>query len=231
MKSISIIVPTYNEERCIETTLKSVREQGFKDYEIIVSDCYSDDNTVKLAKKYADKIVFSEVKSTASARNIGARHAKGKYLIFLDADTTLTEDYLEKANGIFKKDRYIAFCGAFKFSNKSLKYDLIGKAVSFYFVVSYLCRRTVLPGFNFCIPKSVFEEVGGFENVFLEDENLYKKLNKLGRTKYFTHFHVITSSRRLEGQGALGTLNYYCDIRSRWKGVMDFSKRYIKIER
>ncbi len=228
MKSISIIVPTYNEEKYIETTLKSIREQDFEDYEIIVSDCYSYDNTEKLARKYADNVVFSEVRSTASARNIGARHADGKYLIFLDADTTLTKGYLKSAWDIFKQDKYVAFCGAFEFSNRSLEHAITGKAVSFCFAVSHLCGKTIIPGFNFCVPKSVFEGIGGFENVFIEDVNLYNKLNKLGRTKYFTHFHVITSSRRLEDLGALGTLDYYWDIRGKWKGVRDFSKRYIK---
>jgi len=88
----------------------------------------------------------------------------------------------------------------------------------------------IIPGLAFCISKSVFEKVGGFENIFLEDVNLFDKLNKLGRTKYFTNFYAIASSRRLERLGVLGTLDYYCGIGGKWNGIMDFSKRYIKID-
>ncbi len=230
MVSISIIIPTYNEEKYIEATLVSIRNQNFKDYEVIVSDCYSTDKTIKIARKYTDRIVFSKIKSTASARNAGAKHATGSYLIFLDADTVLPNDYLKKAYDIFKQDKYIGFCGAFKFSNKCLKYKIIENGVNFYFIVSRLCGKTIIPGFNFCVPKSVFEKIGGFENVFIEDTDLFEKLNRLGRTKYFTHFYAATSSRRLEKLGILGTLDYYCDISRNWNGVMDFSKRYIKVD-
>lgn len=228
--SISIVIPTYNEEKRIEATLKSIKNQDFENYEIIVSDCYSSDNTVRISRKYADKVLFSKIRSTAVARNIGAKHSSGKYLIFLDADTVLCADYLEKVYEIFKQGKYVGFCGAFRFSNRSLKYKIIEDAVNFYFIVSCLRGRTIIPGFNFCIPKSVFEKIGGFEDVFIEDVNLFKKLNKLGRTNYFTHFFVVTSSRRLEKMGALGTLDYYCDISRKWSGVTNFSKRYIKID-
>jgi len=53
MVSISIIIPAYNEEKYIGETLKSIKNQDFKDYEIIVADCFSNDNTVKIAEKYA----------------------------------------------------------------------------------------------------------------------------------------------------------------------------------
>jgi len=230
MVSISIIIPAYNEEKYIGETLKSIKNQDFEDYEIIVADCFSNDNTVKIAEKYADKIVFSKIRSAASARNTGAKYAKGKYLIFLDADTVLCDGYLKKVYDIFKQDKYVGFCSSFKFSNRSLKYKIIESGVNFYFFLSYLCGRTIIPGFAFCIPKSVFEKVGGFENTFLEDVDLFKKLNKLGKTKYFTNFYAITSSRRLERLGILGTLDYYCDIGGKWNGIMDFSKRYIKID-
>jgi len=227
---ISIIIPTYNEENYVEETLKSIREQKFKDYELIVSDCYSEDNTVRIAEKYADKIIFSKTRSTASARNLGASIAKGKYFIFVDADTLLCGDYLEKAYEIFKSEEYIAFSGAFKFSNFSPRYKVTEKAVNFYFMLMSKFNKTIIPGFNFCIFKNVFNEIGGFEDVFIEDANLCTKLNKIGKTGYFTHFYVTTSSRRLEKLGLFGTLDYYCDIRRKWNGTTSFLSRYIKID-
>lgn len=229
MVSISIIVPAYNEEKYIEATLISVKNQNFEDYEIIVSDCYSSDNTVKIAEKYANKIVFSRIRSTAAARNIGAEHATGKYLIFLDSDTTLSEGYLKRIYDIFRQDKYVAFCGSFRFSDIRAAYQVTGHVVNFYFLMLDLLGKTAIPGFNFCISRSAFQKIGGFENVFMEDANLSSKLNKLGKTKYFTHFFAITSSRRLEKMGVFGTLDYYCNISGKWNGVVEFSKRYIKV--
>jgi glycosyltransferase involved in cell wall biosynthesis len=57
---ISVIVPTYNEGRTIRKCLEALRNQTFKDYEIVVVDGHSKDNTVEVAKKYADKILFDE---------------------------------------------------------------------------------------------------------------------------------------------------------------------------
>lgn len=226
---LSIIIPTLNEEKYIGATLESIKNQNFKDFEIIVCDCHSNDKTVEIARKYADKIVFTKTRSTASARNTGAKYASGKYLIFLDADTILPHNYLEKTYDIFKQNKYVAFCGAFKFSNKSLKYKITQNVVNLIFVIFDFCRKTIIPGFNFCVPKSIFEKFGGFENVFVEDANLFKKLHKIGKTKYFTQLHVTTSSRRLEKLGVIGTVNYYCDISRKWGNIMDFTKRYIEV--
>jgi len=225
---ISVIIPTYNEEEYIEETLKSVKNQRFDSYEVIVSDCKSDDKTRDIAGKYADKVVLSQ-RSTASARNTGARHARGRYLVFIDADTKLPEDYLEKAYEIFRKGEYIGFSGAFKFSNKSLKYKVVERGVNLFFIMMSLRGKTIIPGFSFCIPKSVFDKFGGFKDVFLEDVQLCQKLNKTGKTKYFTNFYVVTSSRRLEEMGIIGTLDYYCDFRQRWNEINQFSKRYVKV--
>ena len=88
---ISIIIPTLNEEKIIEKTLKSLKElKG--DYEIIVSDGKSTDRTVSISKMYADKVVVyeGEARQTiAMGRNLGASVASGEYLLFLDADIAI----------------------------------------------------------------------------------------------------------------------------------------------
>ena len=58
--SISIIIPTLNEEKYIERCLKSLKNQSFRNFEIIVSDSYSTDDTVKIAKKYGAKVVLTK---------------------------------------------------------------------------------------------------------------------------------------------------------------------------
>jgi len=87
---VSIIIPTLNEEKYVEKTLLSIKAQTMKlPYEVIVSDGASKDDTLKIAKRYANKIVISKKRSPAIQRNCGAKYSKGSFLIFVDADTCL----------------------------------------------------------------------------------------------------------------------------------------------
>lgn len=100
---LSIIIPTYNEEEYLPVLLESIKQQDFSDYEIIVADADSKDNTVKIAEEYGCIVV--EGGMPAVGRNNGAKVAKGDYLLFLDSDLKLTEDYLAKVIYEFKMER------------------------------------------------------------------------------------------------------------------------------
>lgn len=107
-KRFSIIVPAYNVEKYIEEAIKSVLAQEFEDYELILIDDCSTDNTKNILEKYKSKTtkVYSTTKNTGTAagpRNVGLKHARGEYIIFLDGDDKL---YNSKVLG--KIDKLIA---------------------------------------------------------------------------------------------------------------------------
>src|SRR6056297_2678752 len=81
---LSIIIPTLNEEDFLKNTLKEIKRQDFENYEIIVADAGSNDNTKEIAKDFNCKIV--EGGSPAQGRNSGAEVAQGDILLFLDSD-------------------------------------------------------------------------------------------------------------------------------------------------
>jgi glycosyltransferase involved in cell wall biosynthesis len=211
---ISVIVPAYNEEKYIETTLKSIKSQKTGlDYEIIVSDCKSTDKTMVIAKKYADKIVASEKRSIAAARNTGAKHAQGKILVFIDADTILMPDYLEFIYSKFQEDKaLIALTTGFKITNRSTKYLLAEKIANEYLDIHSKLSSTILVGINLCVHKYIFDKIGGFKDILLEDAQISKDLEKIGKTKFFSDKKVIVSSRKPEKMGLLGTLRYYFEL-------------------
>lgn len=91
MPKFSIIIPVYNVEKYIKRCLDSVFNQTYKDYEIIVVNDGTKDNSMEIVQKYPVKIVNQKNQGLSVARNTGVKHATGKYLVFLDSD-----DYIEK---------------------------------------------------------------------------------------------------------------------------------------
>src|SRR3989338_1163009 len=92
---VSIIIPTLNEEEYLPKLLESIRQQRFKDLEIIVADAGSTDKTKEIAERYGCKIVPGGL--PARGRNEGARVAGGELLVFLDADVMFPRDFFQIA--------------------------------------------------------------------------------------------------------------------------------------
>ena len=84
---LSIVIPTFNEEKFLPHLLKSLKEQTFKDFEIIVADNNSTDATRSVAINVGAKVVKGGL--PARGRNNGAKVARGEWLLFLDADVIL----------------------------------------------------------------------------------------------------------------------------------------------
>lgn len=92
---VSAIVPTFNEEENIERLLTSIEGQSYRNIEIIVVDDGSTDQTVKISLKHTRKVFSRKHAERSVQRNFGASVAKGKYLLFLDADMELSSDVVK----------------------------------------------------------------------------------------------------------------------------------------
>lgn len=93
---VSVIIPAYNEEDYLPDCLKSIQNQTYKNIEVIVADNNSTDKTSEIAKVFGTKVVKVEKKNVAVVRNADAKVAKGDILFFIDADTILSFDSIEK---------------------------------------------------------------------------------------------------------------------------------------
>ncbi len=112
MKEIkfSIIICTYNMADCIKNAINSILEQDFNNYEIIIVNDCSNDNTTKLIKQIGNpkiKLINNKVNiGLGASRNIGVEKAKGEYILYLDADDTLYENTtLTKINEIVDEEK------------------------------------------------------------------------------------------------------------------------------
>ena len=95
MPRISVVIPSLNEEKYLPILLESLKNQTFKDYEVIVADAGSKDQTIEIAKTYGAKVVAGGM--PGPGRNRGAEAATGEFLFFFDSDVVLPTDFLEKA--------------------------------------------------------------------------------------------------------------------------------------
>lgn len=92
---ISVIITTKNSAKTLEALLKSIKNQTYKNFEVILVDNNSTDETKIVAKKYTE-LVFDKGPERSAQRNFGAKKAKGEYLLFLDSDMELSKNILSE---------------------------------------------------------------------------------------------------------------------------------------
>jgi glycosyltransferase involved in cell wall biosynthesis len=111
----SVIIPTYNYARYLPRALESVLNQPGDDYEVVVVDDGSTDETVELVRRYAIRAngtlsyAYQENRGPSAARNYGVKQCVGRYLLFLDADDALLPDALDRFRSIIDKDGAVDF--------------------------------------------------------------------------------------------------------------------------
>jgi len=119
---ISVIIPAFNAETFLPKCLSSLKEQTFNDFEVVLVDDGSQDNTSQVAEGFLNNasLCFTVIRQNNSgegaARNAGIRHSRGKYLFFLDSDDYLDPDCLKKLFQSLKNESDFSFCGFRKVS-------------------------------------------------------------------------------------------------------------------
>ena len=198
---VSVIVSSKNEAKVIESCLKSIKSQTFKNFEIVLSDAVSRDKTVKIAEPYADKIVVKKT-NVSAGRNIGANFARGDILVFVDADTVLMEDTLEKIVKAFKKGVIGATCPALP-TVADPRYVGVYMFHNNFSRASIVIKRPQIAGFFCAYKRTAFEKVEGFDETVgvLEDYHLSQRIAKLGKIAFVADALVLTSPRRLKEWG------------------------------
>ncbi|CDD26716.1 glycosyl transferase family 2 [Clostridium sp. CAG:452] len=147
---VSIVTPTYNCGKFIAETIESVIEQTYKNWEMIIVDDCSKDDTQTIVGKYIKNnkrikyIKFEKNQGAAIARNVAIKEAKGKYIAFLDSDDLWSKDKLEKQIGFMKKNNY-----NFSYTNYE---EIDEKSMSLNIQVTGPKKITKAGMYNYCWP-------------------------------------------------------------------------------
>jgi len=209
---VSVIVPAFNEEKLIGRCLESLVNQDFSGkYEIIVVDGKSEDKTVKIARKHANRVLISPIRGISFQRNYGAKHSKGKILAFIDADTIAEKDWLSKISENFLESNIVATTGSLYplEENAPKKLYCIANKIQ-----NFLITNLNLPlfwGASCAFNKETFFKIGGFdENLSMsEDHDISLRIKNHGKVIFSNKAVSYTSHRRFKKKS--GWLTYIID--------------------
>lgn len=165
---VSVIVPCYNYGAFLGEALDSVLAQTFTDWECIIVDNASTDDTKAVAEKYARKDArfryeFCGIKGVSAARNFGIYSSKGTYILPLDADDKIAESYMQKAVAVLtaKSNVKVVYCEAELFGHVSGKWNL----------PEYRLEKMLQQNLVFCsgfYRRSDFDQTKGYNEAFLQ---------------------------------------------------------------
>lgn len=249
LEKISIIVPVYNRENCIEKCIDSICNQTYDNVEIIIVDDGSTDNSGKICDSYGEKdhrihVLHQENQGVSAARNAGIHKATGKYIQFVDSDDTVVQTMCEKLIKRQKEtDAELIICGYNLYKGNSKEEMLATDTV-------FCSMEDFAQEFNYYMEKFLIhspwnklylkEKIKLFFNTdYSLGEDLLFNLNYIGNCTYiagcaetlYNYYHVGASGYRKDG--AIIATTIYRELRNfvddKWKGNSSVLKGIYKV--
>jgi glycosyltransferase involved in cell wall biosynthesis len=198
---LSFIIPAYNEEVLLGATLRAIRVAAGaigEPFEVVVADDASTDRTANVARELGARVVAVCHRQISATRNAGARAARGEFLVFVDADTVVTEAVVRAAADAMRGGA-VGGGSAFRFDGRLPLHGRVLQAIA---VPLYRACRLASGCFLFCT-RAAFDAVGGFDETLLvaEEGDMSLRLCRHGRFVILRQC-VTTSGRKLRTYSA-----------------------------
>ena len=238
---ISVIIPTLDEGKLIEETLKQFTHELRERHalEIIISDGGSTDETVIIARKYADALVrhsAGKLQNISLGRNAGANAAKGEVLLFINADTHIehADEFLTEMSMALRNGRVSGVTtNVHVYKNEERLSDrLFHTACNKYFWLLNVVGIGMGRGECQAVRRELFFQVGGYNEAIAagEDFELFVRVRRHGKIVFLNGHAVRESPRRFRKYGylwisflwflnAVSVLFFHRSVVSRWKPV------------
>jgi len=212
-ETLTVIIPTLNEEERLPHLFDALGRQSRRPDQIIVADANSTDRTREVAERQGAIVV--EGGKPAAGRNAGAREAHGEWLLFLDADDELDDDFIGRALAeTLQRGLGVAtsFVDPIEHDPRNI---LATEVVNLYLdVMQYVVPHA--PGFCILIRRRIHEAIGGFDEtvVLAEDHDYVQRAAEQGKFRVLRSAVVATSMRRIEKEGLvqLAFKYLYCEL-------------------
>ena len=225
---ISIVTPTYNRADLFNETINSVLRQTYRNFELIIADDGSDDNTEEIVKAFGDpRIIYMFLDHTgipATARNRAIEVAKGEYIALLDSDDLWLPNKLESSLRLLKLNSDVALvCSNEYLYNGGKTTELLQKNISNdkRILSKDLIEGNIVSSSTVVIHKKVFEDVGKFNESIkfraVEDYHLWLRVNRKYEIYYCNEplgfYRIHDGSIRLDNEKSLINLrNVFLDL-------------------
>ena len=214
---VSVIIPAYNEEKYIGPCLQSLVEQKTKhDFEVVLVDNNSKDNTKKIGLSFKDKLNIRVITEKQQGRGVarwrGLEEAYGNFLFSTDADTVLPKNWIEDFMEYFRDEKIVAVTSLCDINDSSLKNKALFKLIHLIADTSYRIAsgHYCLYGFSYAIRRDIYVKAGKIDKNLnaLDDVDLSGRVKKYGKIELVRNLPVLTSNRRYKNGIVRGVIDY-----------------------
>jgi len=215
LSNISIIIPTINEAKNLPLLLSDlsiIQKEG----EIIIVDGGSEDKTIDIAKIHGARVFKSKERNRGLQLNTGAKNAKGNWLIFLHADTRLSNNWFIELSSILKEEKKYIYYFKFKINHKKIIYRVLE------ILVNFRSKHLKQPygDQGLIIHRTTYFQSNGFRKIpLMEDVDFLRRLNNKKNLRQL-NLPIFISSRKWE------QTNIFLQALKNW----NFRRRWLKGE-
>jgi glycosyltransferase involved in cell wall biosynthesis len=212
---ISFVIPAFNEENTIGLCIVAIHEEAIKhgEYEIIVVDNCSTDNTAKLArlfKKWGVRLISESHKGVTRARQAGYKAATGDIICNIDADTFVPQHWLHYA--LKALDGAVMATGPVEYLGFSPSLRFLARVFYSIGKFAHYAIGPISMGGNTILRTYALDMIGGYNpsiDFWGEDTDTAKRMAKVGKVRYSRDMWVWASSRRFDKEGVVTTTTKY----------------------
>lgn len=212
----SVVIPTLNEEDYLPKLLSDFTKQRLKNFEIIVVDAMSEDETraktLKFSKHFPLKFYQTKKRNVSFQRNFGAQKSNGEFLVFLDGDTRVSPVFTDNLYANIVDNKGLLFLPTLTTDESSQKNKILFKLINSVIELSQSLAKPLSAGGSIFIDKKLFLKLNGFkENLYMsEDHNLVQRAKRMGiKAKFLKDVRVMFNLRRVRKEGQVMVLYKY----------------------
>jgi glycosyltransferase involved in cell wall biosynthesis len=204
---VSVVIPSYNDATYIDRLLEALSKQKFDNFEVIVSDAQSKDGTAEIVKSFKNKLdiqlVESPPKGPAAGRNVGAKLARGEWLLFLDADDDIDDPHFVRILlGEAKVHGWNSASAKMKVRGANI-FERIGTWANYkYTKILAHTKHPVAAGWCILTQRAVFEKNKGFnEKIHFGEDYDYVSRSSRGAFGFTEKTYYYMDLRRARAEG------------------------------